>query len=192
MEKKKPHGIAEELEADYNYLALLRRILKKKFPVTEKRQEILAHCEEQSVNESDVWLDLALYREAGSNRVPGKKELFTLFDVKDRKLKERIPDLIRKLPSQTLSDFRELVIFTDRFRDRIEFLCDALLYIFLEHEKGSYRESADTHRYTEYFSNKLFREGDVLNDCAKAGIKGMNDRYLGWLCDKIMDEEVLI
>ncbi|NVM57196.1 MAG: hypothetical protein HWN51_03640 [Desulfobacterales bacterium] len=122
-----------------------------------------------------------------------EKEPYRYFDLLDEQVREHIIVLIKKLPLKTLSDFRELITFTDRFLDRVGFLCDLLLYFFLEKEKGAYRESENMSRYTDFFDNKLFRELEMIHEITdQHPFQSLNDKYESWLCDKVLDEEVLI
>jgi hypothetical protein len=138
-----------------------------------------------------MWHDLALFREAGAIAIITGNTPHTLFDLKEGRLRERIFSLIRKLPYTALSDFREFVILTARLIERISFLCTITIIQFLEREKGHIRESGDIRVYTDYFTNKLFWETEVLYELRHE--KCMEDfcaKYQEWLCDKVLTEEV--
>lgn len=115
------------------------------------------------------------------------------FDLLDEDVREQILVLIKKLPLKTLSDFRELITFSERFIGRVQFLCDLLLYFFLEKEKGAYRERWDMSLYTDFFHNKMFREVEKINEITEIyPFEKLNDEYDLWLYEKFLDEEVLI
>ena len=158
-----------------------------------KRKEVLEDCATQAVEECRIWWKLALFREVGSTGLLFAKEPYRYFDLLDEKLREQILVGIKKLPQETLSDFRELTTFTGRFLDRVQFLCDAVLHLFLQREKGAYRESPDMSLYTDFFEHKIFRELMVIREIFDLHpFQSLNDKYESWLCDKVLDEEVLI
>lgn len=178
---------------EQDHLNLLEKLLRRKDRPERKRRQVLHYCQAHVVSESKIWRELCLFREAGSAGLSFSKEPLCVFDYADGKLRERILALINKLPVGTLSDFRELTIFTDNFRDRVKFLSDLVLGLFLDREKGSGGESADTARYTDFFVQKMFRELDFIHEIAGLlAIERVNTEYENRLCDKFMDEEVLI
>ncbi len=186
-------AMALRLETEQEGLNFFQRLLAKPGEPEEKRKEVLNYCSEQSVEECKVWWKLALFREAGATGLLCEKEPYRYFDLLDEQVRERILAGIKKLPQETLGDFRELVTFTGRFLERVQFLCDALLYFFLEKEKGAYRESPDMSLYTDFFDHKIFRELDVIHAITdRYPFHSLNDQYESWLCDKVLDEEVLI
>ena len=115
------------------------------------------------------------------------------FDSKIKKMRERIILLIDKLPKNTQADFRNLLDFTDLFQDRMMFLSDLLLYLFLEREKGSFKSSEDTLKYLDFFHQKLFREFEFIQEIIQIGsLKSFTLEYTGWIADKFMDMEALV
>jgi len=176
-----------------DHLNLLEKLLRRKDRPERKRRQVLNYCREHFVSESKVWRELCLFREAGPAGNLFGKEPLCVFDYADEKLRERILALINKLPVGTLSDFRELTIFTDNFRDRVKFLSDLVLSLFLEREKGSGGESADSARYTGFFVQKMFTELDFIHEIAGLlALERVNTEYESRLCDKFLDEEVLL
>jgi hypothetical protein len=183
-------AIAVRLEAQQEDLNFFQRLLAKPGDTEEKRRELLSYCRRQSVAEPTVWWKLALFREAGATGLLNEIQPYRYFDLTDERLREQILAGIKKLPRETLGDFRELVIFTGRFLERVRFLCDALLHLFLQREKGAYRESEDMSLYTDFFDQKIFRELDVIHEITdRYPFATLNDRYEQWLCDKVLDEE---
>ena len=139
-----------------------------------------------------IWHDLALFKEAGPIAIIAEATPQALFNLKEGRLKARVFSLIRKLPYAALSDFREFVIMTARLIERISYLCTMATIQFIEREKGMMRESNDIRVYTDYFTNKLFWETEVLYDLRNE--KYMKDfcaKYEEWLCDKVLTEEVV-
>ncbi len=185
--------ITQSLDGQQNSLNFFEKVLKEPGEPESKRKEVLEHCLTKAVGECAVWWKLALFREVGSSGLLFEKEPYRHFDLLDEKVREQILVLIKKLPLKTLSDFRELVTFTGRFLERVQFLCDSLLYFFLEKEKGAYRESPDMSLYTDFFDHKMFRELDVIHAITdRYPFHSLNEQYESWLCDKVLDEELLI
>lgn len=138
-----------------------------------------------------IWHDLALFKETGPTGILAATMPGTLFDMKEGRLKERIFSLIKKLPHASLSDFREFVVMTTRVIERITYICTMALLQFTEREKGDERESPEIRPYTEYFTNKLFWEAEVLYELRhEKHMKDFCTKYEQWLCDKVLTEEV--
>ena len=81
---------------------------------------------------------------------------------------------------------------TARLIERISYLCTMATLQFLEREKGLERESDDIRVYTEYFTNNLFWETEVLYELRhEKYMKDFCDKYEQWLCEKLLTEEVV-
>ena len=122
---------------EQDHLNLLEKLLRREDRPERKRRQVLNYCREHFVSESKVWRELCLLREAEPAGILFGEEPLCVFDYADEKLRERILALINKLPVGTLSDFRELTILTDNFRDRVKFLSDLVLGLFLDREKDT-------------------------------------------------------
>ena len=176
-----------------DHLNLLKKLIRREDRPERKRRQVLNYCQANFVSESKIWRELCLFRKDGPAGVLFGKEPLCVFDYADEKLRERILALINKLPVRTLSDFSELTILTDNFRDRVKFLSDLVLGLFLDRENGSGREPADTARYTAFFVQKMFTELDFIRETAGLlAIERVNTEYEDRLCDRFMDEEMLI
>ena len=190
-DRQSAKAIAMGLETEKEDLNFFHRLLTKPGEAEDKRKEVLSYCCQWSVAEPTVWWKLALFREAGATGLLNEIQPYRYFDLLDEKLREQILVGIKKLPQETLGDFRELVTFTCRFLERVQFLCDAVLHLFVQREKGAYRESPDMSLYTDFFDQKMFRELDMIHEITDLYSFGsLNDRYESWLCDKVLDEEV--
>jgi exonuclease I len=83
--------------------------------------------------------------------------------------------------------------FTVNFLKRVEFVCDLVVYLFAEREKGMEREEADRRVYTEFFVQKMMWELEMIRELGDAkALEQLNEEYVGWLADRILDAEVLI
>jgi len=158
----------------------------------EVRNNLLELYKTHPYGERILWHDLALFREVGPIAIIAGSTPHTLFDLKEGRLRARIFSLIRKLPNKSLSDFREFVIMTARLLERVSYLCTIATIQFLEREKGLMRESDDIRVYTDYFTNKLFWETEVLYDLRhEKYMKDFCAKYEDWLYDKVLTEEVV-
>lgn len=181
---------ALSLEIEREELNFFDRLLAKPEDAEEKRKEVLSYCHRQSVAEPTVWWKLAMFLEAGATGLLNEIQPYRYFDLVDEKLREQILVGIKKLPHEALGDFRELVTFTGRFLERVQFLCDMVVHLFVQREKGAYRESEDMSLYTDFFDQKMFRELEMIHNITdRYPFESLNDRYEDWLCDKVLDEE---
>lgn len=192
-ETKEANAHALQLEGMREELEFYQRLLSKPEDSTEKREVLLSYCSRQSVKEREVWWNLALFRETGAEGLLYESPPDCYFDSLNNTLRRQILSGIKKIPLETLTDFRELIVFTSLFLDRAQFLCDFLLRLFLLRESGCYRESQDMSEYTNFFVQKMFREIDRIHEITNLNLfSDLNDLYEQWLSDKAVDEEVLI
>ena len=174
------------------YERLLETVLGGACDACQKRSEVLEYCRQEGLEESDVWIRLVTYAYHGCAWLMGDKGWFAIFDQKRRKLRRRIADLIWDLPEAAVQDLSALVEFRKCFLDRIEYVSDLLVYFFVERKKGLWMYVQDSHVFTEYFNNKLFREFEAINDmvATSASIEELRAGYNNWLFDQALDVDV--
>jgi len=171
---------------------LVQELLDGEAVIEEEYGRILADCHRCRMSERELWQTLALYRKEGVVSEKGTYPL-ELDGACDEKLRQRILTLIGKLPHESLDEFRGLVALTANFLKRVEFVCDLVVYLFAEREKGMEREEADRRVYTEFFVQKLMWELEMIRELGDANaLEKLNGEYVGWLSDRILDGEVLI
>jgi len=148
--------------------------------------------EQPALNERELWRALAAYRLSG--RARGERLICAqLASAHRQKLCERVRLLIGKLPAQSLQEFSGLVAFTETFVSRVQFVCDLVVYLFAEREKGLEPEGTEGRRYVEFFVQKLMWELDVVSRIAEEQpLSALEGEYLDWLTDRILDGEVLL
>lgn len=174
-------------------LELLNRLSKGKETPEARREELLNYCRRYSYPEKQVWRRFSVYAQTGEIKPDLDLNAPLFFDSQTKKMRERIILLIDKLPEDTQADFRNLLDFTDLFQDRMMFLSDLLLYLFLEREKGSFKSSEDILKYLDFFHQKLFREFEFIQEIIQPGsVKNFILEYTGWLADKFLDMEALL
>lgn len=174
-------------------LDFLNRLSKSKETPEAKREELLNYCRRHSYPEKQVWRRFSVYAQTGEINPALDLKTPPFFNSQIKKMRERILTLIDKLPENTQADFRNLLDFTDLFQDRMMFLSDLLLYLFLEREKGSFKSSEDISKYLDFFHQKLFREFECIQEITQPGsVKNFILEYTGWLADKFLDMEALV
>lgn len=144
------------------------------------------------ISERELWRALAAFRQTGT---PSSSRLdsVALVSCDREKLQERIRMLIGRLPAESLDEFCGLVAFTETLLGRAEFLCDLVVYLFTEREKGLRPEGTEGGLYVQFFVQKLMWELDVVSRIAEQRpLSQLNDEYAEWLTDRILEGEVLI
>jgi hypothetical protein len=156
----------------------------------EIAEEILD--QQPRMSERQRWRALAAYRGAGRVGSP-TLDCEQLGSCNREKLGDRIRVLIGRLPVESLEEFAALVAFTETFLSRAEFVCDLLVYLFAEREKGTERDGTESRLYVEFFVQKLMWELDVVRRIGNERPLGeLNAEYADWLTDRILDGEVLL
>ena len=180
--------IADEQGMDE--LAEARREWNSEAEAEELCEQILQ--EQPELGERQLWRALAAYRHSGRPR--GAKLICAQFSSTERrKLSERVRLLIGRLPTDSLQEFSGLVAFTETFLSRLEFVCDLVVYLFAEREKGLERDGTEGRRYVEFFVQKLMWELDVVSRIgSEQPLSALEGEYLDWLMDRILDGEVLL
>ena len=148
--------------------------------------------EHPQLGERQLWRALAAYRQSGRPR--GATLVCAQLSSTDRrKLSERVRLLIGRLPADSLREFSGLVAFTETFLTRLEFICDLVVYLFAEREKGPQPDGTEGRRYIEFFVQKLMWELDVVSRIgSEQPLSLLEGEYLDWLMDRILDGEVLL
>jgi len=181
------------LEEEQDCTEFVRDLLSDAPIREDEYADILQDCDRFGVSERDLWQRMALYLQKG---VVTEKVFFDARELSEcygQKLRRRILALIGKLPQESLEEFRGLMTFTASFLQRVEFLCDLVVYLFAEREKGTEREDSDKGIYIQFFAEKLMWELDVIGQVAEGtALQEVNGKYWQWLEDRIIDGEVLI
>jgi hypothetical protein len=157
-------------------------------------RSILADCDKLGLSERELWDTLALYLKKGETRERGCQPL-ELGDGPGERVRKRILSLVGMLPYEKLDEFRGLIAFTTSFLKRTAFVCDLLVYLFAEREKGMVNLPGieiDTRAYTDFFAGKFFWELEKIRQLGEeTSLRDLDQAYLEWLADRILDGEVL-
>lgn len=190
-QEKGREELPPELSKAKPLLNLLECILEGREQAWQKRRRLLKYCRSRRLEESSMWDKLALYKQGGAGDVLFTMERVGLFADKQPRLRQRIVELIGRLPQETVEDFKAVLDFRNYFLERLEYISELLVYFFLEREKGLWRESEDSSVYGNYFNHKLFREFNTINEVTSdsPGVKGLRSGYESWLLDQALDEE---
>jgi hypothetical protein len=189
------HGTARPGSAEEGQQTerLFRQLLEDSVAAERMYPEILRHCHLQGISERELRRRLAIYRQTGSLSSAEPLPSQELAGCNDEKLRARTLALIGSLPPESLDDFGGLLAFTATFLARVQFVCDLVMYLFAEREKGARRQGSDGRLYTQFLAQKLMWELDVVCRIAEQRpLAELNDQYFDWLTDRILDGEVLI
>jgi len=86
-----------------------------------------------------------------------------------------------------------LVSFTQAFLARVEAVCDLLVYLYAEREKGTEPEETEARLYIDFFAQKLMGELEQIQHISDGHpLSKLAGEYVDWLTDRILDGEVLI
>jgi len=171
---------------------LLPRMLERGRELAGLDVEVLQCCNRQGISEQRLWHGLAIYRQSGSLDCP-ELPWADLTLSSRRKLRRRIAGLIGELPPESLQQFRALVQLSATVADRAQFVCDLVVYLYLEREKGHRWTGSDGRMYAEFFAGKLMWELEMMRQLAEQHpLVHLAEEFGLWLSDRILDGEVLI
>jgi len=144
------------------------------------------------IEERQLWRELAAFRRPAV--VPwNSSPSVPMFLADPRKLRDRVRLLIGRLPEESLRDFDGLVTLTQTFLARMEAICDLLVYLYAEREKGTVSEGTPASLYVDFFAQKLNWELEELQHISQChSLSEIPGQYVDWLTDRILDGEVLI
>jgi hypothetical protein len=185
-------GAEEAREEEQDCAEFLRDLLNLPALSAEEYRGILADCDRRGLSEREVWDRMALYLKKGVTRESGWQPL-ELGDGPGERVRKRILSLIGLVPVEKLDELRGLIAFTTSFLKRTAFICDLLVYLFAEREKGLVDpHGTDTRAYTDFFAGKLFWELEKIRQLGdETSLRELDQVYLEWLADRILDGEVL-
>jgi hypothetical protein len=194
METKKIETttVVRALEEEQDCTELVRNLLDGAALSEKEYLAILKDCDRLEVSERELWARMALYLKKGVIRERASARL-ELDDSCGQKMRKRILTLIGRLPYESLEEFRGLIAFTNSFLQRTAYLCDLLVYLFAEREKGLMdNQEIDTLLYTDFFVDKFLWELEKIRQFGEqTSFKELDGYYVDWLTDRILDGEVL-
>jgi hypothetical protein len=194
METKKIETtkVVEALEEEQECAEFVRDLLDGAALSEKEYRAILQDCHRLEVSERELWEKMALYLRKGVSH-PRVSARLELDDSGGQRMRKRILTLIGRLPHESLEEFCGLIAFTDSFLQRAAYLCDLLVYLFAEREKGDGdSQGIDTMLYVDFFVDKLLWELEKIRQFGEqTSLAELNQHYLDWLTDRILDGEVL-
>jgi hypothetical protein len=152
----------------------------------ESRRHELTHWE--------LWQSLAQHLQRGVSQERDPRGMPLGGGEEQENMRKRILSLMGRLPQESLGEFRSLVNLLSGFLQRAEFVCQMVVYLFSEREKGPGEwEEVQAKRYTDFFSEKLMWELSKiqqLGDCKS--LADVDEQYRDWLMDRMIGGEVLV
>jgi hypothetical protein len=194
METKKIETttVVGALEEEQDCTEFVRDLLDGAAVSEKEYLAILQDCDRLELSERELWQKMALYLRKGVSREQASARL-ELDDSGGQRMRKRILTLIGRLPYESLEEFRGLIAFTNSCLQRAAYLCDLLVYLFAEREKGLMdNQEIDTQLYTDFFVDKLLWELEKIRQFGEqTSFKELDEHYVDWLTDRILDGEVL-
>jgi len=164
--------------------------------MASERKRLLRYCRRYRIGERCGWQELAVYSQEGEAGLSGRPPLVPLFDVAARKLRQKILNrLLREGAAVRLKELCSLLHLLERFGERVRFLSDIVVENYLARERATEGDACgDAQPYLRWFTNKLFRELDVLASglSEEPLMKAASCRYEWWVTEKLLDEEALL
>jgi hypothetical protein len=196
LETAQTNGIPTQSDPRRRELAALIARVRSEDEPGSMRQRLLCYCRRYRISERAGWREIAAFDVKGLERLVGAAHMRRpqLFDGVDRRLREAIVRLTVQLSRDTFDDFAALLNLLERFIERIRFLSDLVVHVFLERERGNSGSEPDAESYLCWYTNKLFREVDVIAQAAKEEefLDAISARYWDWASEKLLDEEAII
>jgi hypothetical protein len=161
----------------------------------QEYQRMEEECGRQGLSRWELWQGLAQCLQPEGSQEKGLRGI-SLGGAEQEKMRKRIVNLIGLLPQKSLGEFRGLVKLLDGFLQRTEFVCDMMVYLFAEREKGPQEEDEEVlpRRYTGFFTEKLMWELYKIQDLGERGfsLAEVEEQYQHWLMDLYLAGEVLV
>ena len=179
------HRFEEVLET----LQLLGRITTEAVSQQRRRSWMLEHCRRYTVKERGLWDSLALYRQAGPQAILSDYAQQTIFALQRAHVCEAVIGTLPAEPQEVLGEFRCLLRFGGQFLDRMGFLCDWMLEMFLQEDP--WVEPYESQLCIEILLDKLSEELEVLRRIATSGYSTDEfvKEYEDWLLDRAVAGE---
>jgi hypothetical protein len=181
----KPHTVLEHrFEQVLETLQLVSRLATEEVSPQRRRSWVVQYCRRCAVKERSIWDSLALYRQAGPQAILSDPPRQTIFSLQRPHVREAILGAVPAAPQRVLDEFRYLLRFGEQFLDRMGFLCDRMLEMFLQEDP--WVEPYEAQLCIEVFLGKLSEELEVLGRIATSGYSTdeLVRHYEDWLLDR--------
>jgi hypothetical protein len=151
-------------------------------------------CRRQGLNRWQLWEGLAVWDYPAQSLTTLGGGL-PVGEAEQERMRRRILGLIGRLPQGSKEEFIGLVRLMNCVQQRVEFLCEMMVYLFAEREKGREEGGGEVEgkRYTEYFCDKLMWDLSKIQDLGGLhSLAVVEQEYRDWLVDLLMSGEVLV
>jgi len=168
-------------------------ILESGPPGEAEYHGIEEECRRQGLNRWQLWEGLAVWEDP-TRSLTALGGGMPIGEAEQERMRRRILGLIGRLPRGSKKEFAALVRLMSCVQQRVEFLCEMMVYLFAEREKGREEEGEEVEakRYTEFFCDKLMWELAKIQDLGQLrSLAAVEQEYRDWLVDLLMSGEVL-
>lgn len=173
---------------------LMRRMLSETAPPVRRRGWLLEHCRRTGADERQGWRALARYRQAGAPALLASAlSRSTIFDRHTEYAREAILSLLIDAPPCVLSEFQELAELLELIADRLRFLCEWALEVFLDPAPGRHGGAYEQDLAIEALLRKLAEEVERLRELfdqwPRLSVAELGCEYRDWLGRRAMVDE---
>ncbi len=168
-------------------LLLFHRILTEPTPPPRRRDWLLEHCRRRSADERDLWRALAGYRSSDATALlHADHTRGSIFSRQAALVRENILSQLIDAPQCVLGGFDELSQLLQLIGDRLQFLCDWVLELFLTPEPWQQIDSHHLEVAGEVLLQKLAEEVERLRELyaeqPRLSLDELTSEYRDWLC----------
>ena len=154
-----PNDRYEELKQT---LQVIYRLLQEPETSAQQRAWVLQHCRRTAQSEQQLWHALARYREEGPAAVLDDGAARTVFAPQMPLVREKLLRQLIATPRAVVGEFRQLLRFTQELTDRIRFLCDWMLALFVQQDP--WLDAYEATQALEVLLHKLTEQLEVLDE----------------------------
>ena len=168
-------------------LLLIHRILTEPTPPARRRGWLLEYCRRRSADERELWRALAGYRSSDATALlAGDHTRGSIFSRQAALVRENILSQLIDTPRCVLGGFDELSALLQLIGDRLQFLCDWVLELFLTPDPWLQIDSHHLEVAGEVFLQKLAEEVERLQELhaqrPRLSVAELTSEYRDWLC----------
>lgn len=168
-------------------LLLIHRILTEPTPPPRRRDWLLEHCRRTGADERQLWRALAGYRSSDARALlAGDHTQGSIFSRQAALVREHILSRLIDTPNCVLYEFSELSELLQLIGDRLQFLCDWVLELFLTPDPWLPLDSGHREVACEVLLQKLAEEVERLRELyaerPPLSAAELTSEYRDWLC----------
>ena len=175
-------------------LLLIHRILTEPTPPPRRRDWLLEYCRHSGADERALWRALAGYRSRDARALLACDHTRgSIFSRQTALVREHILSRLIDTPSCVLYEFSELSELLQLIGDRLLFLCDWVLELFLTPDPWLPLDSHHLEVACEVLLQKLAEEVERLRELhaqrPRLSLAELTSEYRDWLCRRAVVSE---